>query len=110
VAYGTDTKLVEQTLYGIAEQHPRVLTDPAPMVLFSDFGESALIFRLRLWTLLDYGLTTENDIRFEIDRVFREKNITIPFPQRDLHIRSAPPDVLPTSAEYQQGSAEVEPS
>ncbi|GAK60752.1 MscS Mechanosensitive ion channel [Candidatus Vecturithrix granuli] len=98
VAYGTETKLVEQTLYDIAEQHPRVLTDPAPMVLFSDFGESALIFKLRVWTLLDYGLTTENEIRFEIDRVFREKNITIPFPQRDLHIHSGSGNIVPASA------------
>ncbi|MBD3307871.1 mechanosensitive ion channel [candidate division KSB3 bacterium] len=86
VAYGSDVKLVEQTLYEIAEQHPRVLVDPAPMVHFSDFGDSALVFKLRLWTLLEYGLTTENDIRFEIDRIFREKHITIAFPQVDVHL------------------------
>lgn len=88
VAYGSDVRLVEQTLYEITEKRPRVLTDPAPMVLFSDFGESALIFTLRLWTLLDYGLTTDTDIRFEIDRIFQEKHIEIPFPQHDIHIRS----------------------
>ncbi len=99
VAYGTEPKLVEQILYDIAEKHPRVLTDPAPMVLFSGFGESAFIFKLRIWTLLDYGLTTENEIRFEIVRIFREKNINIPFPQRDLHIRAVPEGGVPVSTE-----------
>ncbi len=88
VAYGSDVKLVEQTLYEIAEKHPRVLRDPAPMVLFADFGDSSLNFILRVWALLDYGLTTETEIRFDIDRLFRERHIEIPFPQRDVHIRS----------------------
>jgi small-conductance mechanosensitive channel len=55
------------------------------MVLFSDFGDSALVFKLRVWTLIDYGLTTETELRFEIDRIFREKKITIAFPQLDVH-------------------------
>lgn len=88
VAYGSDVRLVEKTLYEIAEKHPRVLTEPAPMVLFTDFANSSLNFKLWVWTLLEYGLTTETDIRFEIDRLFRERNIEIPFPQSDLHIRS----------------------
>ncbi len=95
VAYGSDARLVEQILYGIAEKHPRVHKEPAPTVLFSDFGADALIFTLRLWTLLDYGLSTETDIRFEIDRIFQEKNIEIPFPQRDIHIRSGLESLLP---------------
>ena len=86
VAYGSDARLVEQCLYEIAEKHARVMTEPAPMVLFSDFGNHALIFKLRVWTLLDYGLSTETDIRFEIDKVFREKQIEIAFPQLDVHL------------------------
>ena len=99
VSYGTDPKMVEQTLYELAENHPRVMREPAPLVLFTDFGESALIFKLMFWTLLDYGLTTENEIRFELDRVFREKNIIIPFPQHDLHIRSMPNQARLTKSE-----------
>ncbi len=86
VAYGSDPKFVEQTLYEIAQGHPRVLTDPAPMVHFSDFGDSALIFILRFWTLLDYGVPTETDIRVEIDRVFKEQHIVLAFPQLDVHL------------------------
>ena len=56
------------------------------MVLFSDFDSSAMVFTLRIWTLLDYGLITETDIRFEIESVFREKQIVISFPQLDVHL------------------------
>jgi small-conductance mechanosensitive channel len=92
VAYGSDARLVEQCLYEIAEKHARVMTEPAPMVLFSDFGDHALIFKLRVWTLLDYGLSTETDIRFAIDEVFREKQIEIAFPQLDVHLDYALPE------------------
>ncbi len=95
VAYGSDVRLVQKALYEIAEKHPRVMTNPAPMVLFADFGASSLDFTLMVWILFDYGLTTETDIRFEIDRVFAERNIEIPFPQRDLHIRSGLEKLLP---------------
>ncbi len=85
-AYGSDPKLIEHTLYDIAQKHPRVLTDPAPMVLFSDFGDNALMFKLQVWTLLDYGVATETDIRFEIERVFKEKNQQIAFPKLNAHL------------------------
>ena len=105
VAYGSDVKSVERLLYEIAEQHPRVLKNPAPEVLFADFGDSALIFKLRVWTIIDYGVPAENAIRFEIDRIFREKNITIPFPQRDLHLYpAAAPAAQPSPPEKTQDS------
>jgi small-conductance mechanosensitive channel len=88
VAYGSDVELVRNTLLEIAHAHPRVFKDPEPDVLFVDFGDSALVFRLRVWTTIAYCLSAETDIRFEIDRLFRERNIQIPFPQRDLHLRS----------------------
>jgi small-conductance mechanosensitive channel len=75
-------------LLEIAADHPRVLQEPNPDVLFSDFGDSALIFKLRIWTYVEGMLTVESDLRFEIDRRFREQYITIAFPQRDIHIRS----------------------
>ena len=88
VAYGSDVQLVRQTLLEVAENHPRVLKDPAPDVLFIDFSDSALLFRLRIWTTVDVSLSTETDLRFEIDRLFRERKILIPFPQRDVHMYS----------------------
>jgi potassium-dependent mechanosensitive channel len=86
VAYGTDTTLVKKTLLEIADSMPKVLRQPAPDVLFSDFADSALIFTLRIWTTIDQMLNLESDIRYEIDRLFKERNISIAFPQRDVHI------------------------
>ena len=88
VAYGSDVELVKKTLIEIAEQTQNVRKKPKPNVIFRDHGDSALIFRLRYWTTLEYYYSTWSDIRFSIDRLFRERNIEIAFPQRDIHIRS----------------------
>ncbi len=88
VAYGSNTELVRETLLEIAKEHPKVLKKPKPDVLFDDFGDSALVFRLRLWTTIDHFIAVETEVRLAIDRLFRERNIEIAFPQRDIHIRS----------------------
>ncbi|SMC24434.1 Small-conductance mechanosensitive channel [Desulfacinum hydrothermale DSM 13146] len=93
VAYGSDVELVRRTLVEIADKHPHVFKKPEPSVLFLDFGDSALIFRLRFWTTTDACIQVETEIRFEIDRLFRERGIEIPFPQRDIHIRSVVPSM-----------------
>ena len=92
VAYGSDIELVRQTLLEIVNQTKNVLKKPKPDVIFDDHGDSALIFILRYWTTIDYYYTTSTDIRFAIDRLFKERNIEIAFPQRDIHIRSIPKD------------------
>ena len=89
VAYGSDIERVRSSLLEIAGRTEKVLAYPRPDVLFSDFGDSALIFVLRVWTDVDNMLKVGTAIRFEIDRVFREHNIEIAFPQRDIHIRSS---------------------
>ncbi len=89
VAYGSDIELVRQTLLEIAAASPKVLQYPKPDVVFKDFGDSALIFRLRVWTTTDIIFMTETAIRFEIDRLFKERNIVIAFPQRDVHVYPA---------------------
>ncbi len=89
VAYGSDTALVAGTLTEIAARAQWVLKSPEPDVLFSDFGDSALIFKLRVWTLVDHMVKVETHIRFEIERLFRERHIEMPFPQRDIHIISS---------------------
>ena len=89
VAYGTDVNLVMETLLECAKQNEKILTDPAAYVLFNDFGESSLDFELRCWTA-DFAswVGIRSDIRIAIDKAFKEKNIEIPFPQRDLHLKS----------------------
>jgi potassium-dependent mechanosensitive channel len=87
VAYGSDVKLVKETLINIAYNDPRVSRRPNPDVIFSDFGDNALIFNLRFWVHVDYFLRVESDIRSEIEKEFRRLGISIPFPQRDVYIK-----------------------
>lgn len=87
VAYGSDVQLVKKLLLQAASNQPEVLDMPEPTVFFTDFGESSLNFKI-VFTLADSfnARFPQSDIRFEIDRLFREHGITIPFPQRDIHI------------------------
>ncbi|MEN0088280.1 MAG: mechanosensitive ion channel domain-containing protein, partial [Pseudomonadota bacterium] len=88
VAYGSDTRLVEQLLLDIAMDHPTVLNEPAPWVLFTDFGGSSLDFQLFIYLAnLSDGIATRNEIRHQIVERFEEEGIAIPFPQRDLNLR-----------------------
>ncbi|HOD76556.1 MAG TPA: mechanosensitive ion channel, partial [Syntrophorhabdaceae bacterium] len=91
VAYGSDTEVVRDLLVRCALSHPNVLREPEPYVLFWDFGDSALVFRLRFWIRRPVQMRDKisSAIRFEIDRVFKENTIEIAFPQQDVHIRSA---------------------
>ncbi|MBJ2173285.1 mechanosensitive ion channel [Aureibaculum sp. A20] len=87
VAYGSDVKLVESLLLKAVKTHPAILREPEPKVLFLNFGDSSLDFRVAFSINDSFNVRIpKSDIRFEIDRLFRENNITIPFPQRDVHI------------------------
>ncbi|MBA2882954.1 small-conductance mechanosensitive channel/predicted nucleic acid-binding Zn-ribbon protein [Desulfosalsimonas propionicica] len=88
VAYGSDVALVREVLMDVAYQHPRILRRPHPEVLFSDFGDSALVFKLRFWVHIDWFLTVETDVRSDIDKQFKEHGITIPFPQQDVYLKT----------------------
>lgn len=87
VAYGSDVTLIKKLLLEAANSHKDVLSIPEPTVIFADFGESSLDFTL-VFTLNDSFKATfpKSDIRFKIDKLFREHHISIPFPQRDIHI------------------------
>lgn len=87
VAYGSDITLVKKILMQAANKHNQVIKDPKPTVLFTNFGDSSLDFKL-VFTVDDSftAFQVQSDLRFEIDRLFRQNNITIPFPQRDIHI------------------------
>lgn len=87
VAYGSDTTLVKELMLSSVKEDKRILKKPAPFVLFEDFGDSALVFNIYFFisdSFIDPGI--KSDIRFKIDNLFRENNVTIPFPQRDVHI------------------------
>lgn len=90
VAYGSDVRLVEKLLIDAAKENDLVCTEPEPMVHFIDFGDSALIFKLLFYSENNFRIEKlKSDLRFSIDKRFRENNIKIPFPQRELHINES---------------------
>lgn len=87
VAYGSDTKLVKEILLKVATRHDYILNTPSPKVEFSDFGDSALIFVLYIFVADAFSAPSiKSELRFDIDDEFRKHKISIPFPQRDVHI------------------------
>ncbi|MCW5968727.1 MAG: mechanosensitive ion channel [Blastocatellales bacterium] len=93
VAYGSDVRKVERVLLEVAAENESVLTQPAPSVLFTGFGDSSLNFSLLVWTrsMVHRRGSLISALNFAIDEKFRQHGIEIPFPQRDLHIRSSLP-------------------
>ncbi|WP_319406581.1 mechanosensitive ion channel domain-containing protein [uncultured Desulfosarcina sp.] len=89
VAYGSDVETVMRILMAVATESDQVLKDPQPMVLFLNFGDSSLDFQLRVW-IADFNdrRIIQSALIRDIDRRFRAEGVEIPFPQRDLHLRS----------------------
>ena len=92
VSYGSDPEHVRDTLLQVAQEHPDVLEDPSPGVIFTGFGASSLDFELRVWTTRQVATPRvfSSQLYFKVFAVLKKEGIEIPFPQRDLHIRSAP--------------------
>ena len=87
VAYGSDTELVKKILLESTQTLEEVLKTPEPTVFFENFGDSSLDFALYFYVNDAFMIPKiKSNLRFIIDRKFRENNITIPFPQRDLHV------------------------
>ncbi len=87
VAYGSDVPLVMKTLLSCIEKPEAVVKEPKPFVRFTDFADSSLNFEVFFWTEKIFNVENiKSDMRIKIDAAFREKGITIPFPQRDVHV------------------------
>ena len=101
VAYGSDLKLLQRLLLEAAAEHPKALRDPSPVVLFTEFGDSSLNFELGVWTqeMTATPIHFTSEMNFIIDQKLRENDIEIPFPQRDLHVRSGLPAAAEASSE-----------
>ena len=89
VQYGSDTLAVREALKKITADHPLVLDEPLPQVIFEDFGDSALIFDTYFWvnSVGDKSAREiRSDVRFAIEQAFSEQDIVVAFPQTDVHI------------------------
>ncbi|WP_319549873.1 mechanosensitive ion channel domain-containing protein [Desulfogranum marinum] len=95
VAYGTDISIVLKILLSCADSNPTVLTMPPPRALFLAFGDSSLNFELRVW-ISDFSdhLTVRSELNQDIEAEFEMAGVVIPFPQRDLHLKSVDPDAI----------------
>ncbi|MEA5537878.1 mechanosensitive ion channel domain-containing protein [Limnoraphis robusta Tam1] len=92
VAYGSNIDAVKQSLLDVAKVNPDILAMPSPQVLFKGFGDSSLDFELRVWiSQPSRNLIIRSNLYYQIEAIFRQRNIDIPFPQRDLHVRGSLP-------------------
>ena len=97
VAYGTDPDRVLYILQDVINGHDELLKEPAPLALFAGFGESSLDFRVLFWIKRAedrYRAKVQSDIYVEICKALNEAGITIPFPQRDLHVKSVDAGII----------------
>lgn len=98
VAYGTDPEKLRELLLEVAKAHPKVLTQPGPDVFFNGFGDSSLDFELGVWTaeMSSKPRRFRSDLYYAIEKKLRENGVEIPFPQRDLHLRTGNLVIAPT--------------
>lgn len=103
VGYGSDPEQVRSLLLAAADAHAEVLKEPKPIVLFTEYGDNSINFELLVWTgtLTHIPARLRSDLLFSLFKSFTEHKIELPFPQRDLHIRSSDvplfaPEVPPT--------------
>jgi small-conductance mechanosensitive channel len=96
VAYGTDPERVLALLVDVGRKHKDVLSAPPPMALFKGFGESSLDFELRVWIdRLELSVDTRSELAIALYAALREAGIEIPYPQRDVTLKLAPPGATP---------------
>ncbi len=90
VAYKEDPEKVRELVIAVAKKHPGVLKFPEPSLWFDEYGDSSLNFKLILWTseFIQRPNALKSDLYYSIFKTFKENNIEIPFPQRDLHFKS----------------------
>ena len=92
VSYKEDPEKVREVLLTVAKANPGVLQDPPPYVRFDEFGDSSLNFNMQIWTseYADKPSTLKSELYYAVFKAFKEHGIEIPFPQRDVHIKSNP--------------------
>jgi len=108
VAYGSDTRKVERILREIAEDHPLVLMNPAPTIMFRGFGPSSFDFEIRaILRDVNWMLNVHSDMNHEIAKRFAEEGIEIPFPQQEIYVRK---EAAPTGSPSARAAGEPAPA
>ncbi len=105
IAYGSPTATARDLILKAATEHARIHKKPEPAVLFTDFGDNALAFELLFWTAVQSPMDLnriQSDLRYRIEHLFKEADISIAFPQRDLHLDT----VRPLEVRMVKGDAE----
>lgn len=114
VAYGSPTREVERLLIEVMRGLPEVKREPAPLVIFTDFGDSTLQFQASFWSALAGRKEVESELRHRIAEAFAKAGISMAFPQRDVHLETSRPLrfelVRPGAAGREEPPAEPPPS
>lgn len=110
VSYNADPERVLAILQEVVDAHPKLLRDPAPLMFFEGFGDSALNFTIFAFLPdLSFRLATTTELHTAIYRALKEAGIEIPYPQRDIHIRTGCPPELPPASRFVAGApSEIE--
>jgi len=108
VAYGTPPQRVIELLVAAATSHPDVLAKPAPAAFFQGFGDSALNFQLYFWTTIDVSGRAKSDVAVAVSEALDQAGIEVPYPQRDLRLRSLEPAVKATLLLENEGRTVLE--
>ncbi len=107
VAYGSPLEKVLDILLDVAKDHPDILSYPETSAIFTGFGNSSIDFELRVWIVdVKQRLRIKSEIGIAIDHAFKDAGITIPFPQRDLHVRSIEAELQPKVLPQQQSPSQ----
>lgn len=103
VSYNEDPEKIRDLLIEVAKEHSGILIDPPPRVLFQEFGDSSLNFLLSVWTedYIRLKPVLRSELNYAISKKFKEHNIEVPFPQRDLHLRSGTLEIKNPNSQIQ---------
>jgi small-conductance mechanosensitive channel len=106
VKYGSDVNLVTKILMNVAKSQQGVLKNPKAFVMFDDFGDSALMFSLNFFLTDSFSdPRIKSEMRYKIDAQFRQNGVTIPFPQRDVHLFQPAPFQIGDSGKVEKGDS-----
>lgn len=109
VSYNSDPELVREILLKCAREHPLIVRYPEPFVVWSDFGSSSLDFEVRAFLRdISTGLAVRTDLRYAIFKAFKEAGVEIPYPQRDVYIKTPPEATAPGGGVAPDAEAAIE--